>query len=303
MLHPSTEGPLLAPLCPKVPRGSASSLPNSRLRTPIHVLASTDHSLITTRGLPNRVTIEGRAAVLLNPSGTGLLNLVAVQSRPRRTPLSTNNYRTSGPPSTTTLMNNSCITIATPTHNVCLGMYQVLTSDRCRPLFNSRVKLLCPSSTRNTKKLQGYRWISTRSLPAGRSMDCRSQATISWVAMSTHSWVVCFDLKMNSFLHITKKTASYCGKLMARLAHISDRNPNEYLHLILLSAVPPCRGYFIVYLALLSDVAVFCTRLLHLHLATIPTSFTFYSCYRCFSFLSLLNSYFLTCYVPTIVGN
>jgi len=43
------------------------------------------------------------------------------------------------------------------------------------------------------------------------------------------SWVACSDLKMNSFPHITKKTASSCGKLMVRLAHISDRNSNEYL--------------------------------------------------------------------------
>jgi len=41
-----------------------------------------------------------------------------------------------------------------------------------------------------------------------------------------------------------------------------------------------CRGYFIMYLALLFDVAVFCTRVPHLDLATIPTSFALYSCYR-----------------------
>jgi len=179
MLQLSTEGPLPVPLHLKVPRGSASSLQNSRFWTPIRVLASTVHSLSTTPGLPNRATIEGRATVLLNQSGTGILNLVAVPSQPRRTPLSTNNYRTSGPRSTTTLMSNSHITIVTPTRDAFLGMYQALASDRCRLSFNSRVKLLCPSSTRNTKKRQGYRWTSTHFLLVGRSMDCRFQATIS----------------------------------------------------------------------------------------------------------------------------
>ena len=55
------------------------------------------------------------------------------------------------------LMSNSHITTVTPTGGEFPGMYQVLALGRCSLLFNSRVKLLCPSSTRNTKKRQGYR--------------------------------------------------------------------------------------------------------------------------------------------------
>jgi len=64
-----------------------------------------------------------------------------------------------------------------------------------------------------------------------------------------------------------------------------------------------CRGYFIVYLALLSDVAVFCTRVPHLHLATTPTPSAFYSWYRRPSFLKYLKRLFSYFHVPTIVGN
>jgi hypothetical protein len=49
---------------PKVPRGSANSLPNSRQRTPVHVLDLTDHSPSIIPGLLNRMTIEQRAVVV-----------------------------------------------------------------------------------------------------------------------------------------------------------------------------------------------------------------------------------------------
>ena len=67
-----------------------------------------------------------------------------------------------------------------------------------------------------------------RFLPAGRSMDCRFRAMISWAVMSTHSWVASSDLKTNSFLQIMRRTAKYYGKRMARLVHISDRNNIEH---------------------------------------------------------------------------
>jgi len=237
MHRPITEKPLPTPPHPKVPRGSVSSLPSLRWRTPIRDLDLMDRSRSTTPGLPNRATTEGRAVVLLNQSGIGLPNLVAAQSRPRRIPSSTNNYRTSGHRSTATPMSNTHITITT-THDVFLDMYQVLASDRCRLLFTGLVMLLCPRSIRNPRRHQGYRWISTRFLLVGRSMDYRTRVTIFWAAMSTHSWVACSDLKMNSFLHITKKTANSYGKPMARPAHISDRSNIEHLHLILVPYHP-----------------------------------------------------------------
>ena len=63
-------------------------------------------------------------------------------------------------------------------------------------------------------------------------MDSRSLVTISWAVMSMHSWVVCSGLKMSNFLHITKKTAKFCGKHTARLAHISDKNDVWNPHLV-----------------------------------------------------------------------
>jgi hypothetical protein len=154
------------------------------------------------------------------------------------------------------LMSNTYSITVVLTRDVCPCMYQVLVSDRYR-LFTSRVTLLCPHSIRNhnTKRRRGYRWTLTRFLPVGKSMDCRSQATISWVVTSTHSWVASSDLKTNSFLHNTKKMDKYCGKRMARPTHISDRNSVDHLHLVFVSASPALRGYSIAYLALSIDIA------------------------------------------------
>lgn len=240
-VRPSTEGPLPIPASPKVPRGSANSLQNSRWRTPIHVLGLTVHSLSITPGLPNRTAIEGTAAVFLCPRGTGLPNDMAAPSRLRRIPSPTNDCRTSGHRSTTEPTSNSHSITMKPTRDACLDMYmcQALPSDRFR-LFIGRVAPLCPSSIRNTRKRQGYRWISTHFLLVGRSMDYRTRATISWAATSTHSWVACSGLKPNSFLHITKKTAKSCGKPTTRLAHTLDRNHIKYPHLGPVSTLPSC---------------------------------------------------------------
>lgn len=79
--------------------------------------------------------------VRLDQSGTGLHNLVAVLSQPRRTRLSTSDYRTPGHQSTTTLMSNNRITIMTSTRDVFLVTYQVLALDRCRLVYTNQVML------------------------------------------------------------------------------------------------------------------------------------------------------------------
>jgi len=87
-LIPSLTGEIFLPPPPrpKVPRGSASFLPNLRRWTPARVLDLTDHSLGITSGLLNRMTIGERVAVPLSFSGTGLLNIKAATSRPHQTP-------------------------------------------------------------------------------------------------------------------------------------------------------------------------------------------------------------------------
>ena len=153
MLRPSAERPLPALPRPKVPRGSASFLSSLRRQAPVRALGLMGHNLSITPGL--RKTIEERVAVLPNSSGIGL-NIKAAASRPRWTPLLTNDCQTSGHRSTRTLMSNSPRTILASTHDVCLGMYQALALDRSRLLFNSLETSLFHHKIRNTKRCQGY---------------------------------------------------------------------------------------------------------------------------------------------------
>ena len=178
MPRPPARGPPPVPLCPKVPRGSANSLPSSRRRTPVRVLGLTGHSLSIIPGLLNPMASGGRVATLLNSPGTGLPSIKAALTQHHQTPLSTNGCRTSGHRSTMTLMSNRIIIMAL-THDVCLSVYQVLASDRHHTLLTSRATLLHPSSICNTKRRRGYHWISTHFLLVGRSTDCRSRAMIS----------------------------------------------------------------------------------------------------------------------------
>jgi len=198
-----------------------------------------DQSFRETPGLLNRMTTGGRVGMPPSSPGTGLVNIEAATNRPRRTPLPTKGCQTSGHLSSTTIMNNSHSIIMASTRGVRLGIHRVSASDRRHLLFNSRMSLLCPRNIRNIRRRQEYRWISTRCLLVERSMDCRSRATISWAAMSMHSWVVCSDLRTNNFLRNMKKMAKFCGKHMARLAHISDRDNVGDPRPVFVSTLPP----------------------------------------------------------------
>lgn len=184
MPYSPVEGPLLAPLRPKVLRGSANFLTSSRLRTHVPVHDLMVHNLSITHGLLNQIPTGGRAGVL---SLSGIVfKIKAKMNRRHRTLFPYNDCPTLGHRSTMTFTSNSNSTSIDSMRNACLGNCQVLASARSYRLF-SRTSLLCLPNIRNTKKRQGYRWISMPFLPAGRLMGCPSQGMISWATTFTRS--------------------------------------------------------------------------------------------------------------------
>ena len=218
-------------LRPKILRGSASSPTSSRWRISVRVLDLTDHNPSIIRGLRNRITTTRKAAV---PSSSGAgLNVKASTSRPPRTLFPCNDCRTSGHQLTTKLASQSRNTSTVSMPGMCLGKHQVLALGRCWATPS------CPGNIHSTKTRQGYRWISMPFLLGGRSVDCPSQAMTSWAMTFLHCWGVCSGLKMNSFLHITKKMVKCYGKCMIRLALNSVRDEIENIYLVFLGVCPP----------------------------------------------------------------
>ena len=208
-----------------------------------------DHSLGITRWFLNRITTI-RKAVVFSSLGTGPNGKAKISHRPR-TLFPCNDCRTSGHQSTTTLTSKSRSTSMISMPGMCLGKYQVLALGRCQ------ATPLCPRNIRNTKMRQRYRWISTPFLLGRRSMDCPSRAMISWATTFMRSWGVYSDLRMNNFLHITKKMAKCYGKYTARLAHIWDRDNVDNSCLVSVCAFSLKHGQLMNYLLLSTRVAVF----------------------------------------------
>jgi hypothetical protein len=231
-----------------------------------------------TRGLLNR--IHGGRAVVHNSPGTDL-KMKAKMSVPHRTLLPCNGCRTSGHRSTMMFKSNSHSISIDSMHNAFLGRYQVLALDRSYRL-SSRATLLCPPNILNTKTRQGYRWISMPFLLAGRSMGCPSQAMISWAKMFMRSWVVCSDLKMNSSVHITRRTAKCCGNCMVRLVRILVLYEFRDTYLVFVVPYHPSTISLSLIWNYSSDLAAFCTRILSPSPFSLPSRLlTFDPCYRC----------------------